>query len=815
MRTDVDGVPVFWTEGGPGDGGYRAALVFRVGRADETLARGGLTHLVEHLALHAVGEADYHHNGAVDSVTTMFVAHGEAGKVAAFLTAVCDALRALPMDRLEAEKKILRTEAEGRGTGIAGELLLWRYGAATYGLPAYDEHGLAACTPDDVQAWSAHWFTRQNAALALIGGPPPEGLTLALPEGERRPVPEPTGALPRTPAYFTSDINGVALSGIVPRSSAARLYTNILGRRLHRVLRRDGALSYTTDVAYTPRTGGTAQIVAFADGLAEVRPELAERFLGELERIATEPVDPAELSEAATAVRTGATSDDARAAQSITHCLSELLGSPTTDEVLAELDALNPQDVQDVGRSVLDSALLMLPRGQRPAGARFRPAPTHSTVAVDGSVRTSPDEVQLGLITGPDGATVLTGPSMTTVRFDQCAAVLAWPDGARLLIGLDGMTAGVEPNLWSGGHNAVIEIDRHAPAELVVRMPARPDERVPPRTTEATPAPEEADHAVTRALAAALGLPKKIRERRQEPAWQDPELTAALPRVRKGDLPAGLELLARTRDDTETRCLYLENLTDAAAGRSAELTRLAANAPGDPDTHLWLGATRIKEAWQARSAHRAEYVSGEQFGRFWRQLALAGRPLYRAAELLPGDPAPWDRLQWYGLGMQLGRDELDRIWRELTDRHPSLYAAHIGRSQVLSQKWSGSDAELLDFAEAAVAGAAPGDPVAFVLALAHLEVGLESGDLDDHLARPEVHAALAKAADRWLDASRTHPRTLEAHHYFGAVFYLAGDRDRARRHLANVGRTIAPERAWGYRSDIGRLLTQVRRDLRW
>lgn len=819
-RTEVDGVPVFWSEGGTGDEGYRAALMFRVGRADETLVRGGLTHLVEHLALHTLDETDYHYNGAVGPVTTMFVTHGDAAGVGAFLTRVCESLGALPMERLEAEKQILRTEAEGRVGDLAGQLALWRYGAATYGLPAYQEHALGTCTADEVQAWARRWFTRQNAALAVIGGPPPDGLALPLPDGERQPVPEPTSALPRTPAYFTSDVKGIALSGIVPRSAAAILYAGILGRRLHRVLRRDGALSYSTGADYGFRTGDTAQILAFADGLAEVGPELAERFLGELDRMAGEPVDPGELAEAVATHRTGATSDEERGARATGHCVAELLGAPrhTTGEELARLDAVTPQDVQEVGRTVLDSALLMLPHGQEPQGTRFRPAPSASTVAVEGRAHTRPDGAQLGLIVGPEGASALAGPQITTVRFDQCAAVLAWPDGARLLTGLDGLNVAVEPNLWIGGADAVAEIDRNAPVALVVRMPARPGDVVPPVTAaHEQNREEEGDPLPARAMAAVSGLPGRMRSWRRGPAWQDPALAAALPKVRKGELLAGLEPLARTRDDAELRCLYLENLTDAALGRSARLAELSADAPGDPDLHLWLGAVRVAEAWDARTAYRAEYVSSERFGRFWRLLALAGPPLYRAAELLPADPAPWDRLQRYGTGMELERDELDRIWSELAERHPSLYAGHITRSQVLCKKWWGSDAEVLDFAQAATAAAEPGDPVTAVLALAHIEIGTEDietwDDLDAYLARPKVHAELAEAADRWLAGLRPHPRNLEAHHYFGAVFYRAGDRDRAREHLSRAGRTTAPDRAWGYATDTDRLLARARRDV--
>lgn len=65
----VDGnVPAFWTESGDE---MTAGLVFRVGMADEQLARRGITHLIEHLALYPLGpSARMHYNGQVDAVTT-------------------------------------------------------------------------------------------------------------------------------------------------------------------------------------------------------------------------------------------------------------------------------------------------------------------------------------------------------------------------------------------------------------------------------------------------------------------------------------------------------------------------------------------------------------------------------------------------------------------------------------------------------------------------------------------------------------------------------------------------------------------------
>lgn len=48
-RSDVGGVPVFWADAAP-----PYELQLRVGRADETLATSGITHILEDLAM--VGE---------------------------------------------------------------------------------------------------------------------------------------------------------------------------------------------------------------------------------------------------------------------------------------------------------------------------------------------------------------------------------------------------------------------------------------------------------------------------------------------------------------------------------------------------------------------------------------------------------------------------------------------------------------------------------------------------------------------------------------------------------------------------------------
>jgi hypothetical protein len=112
---EIDGVRVRWASSGSVDGPFRACLLFRVGRADETLATGGITHLIEHLALFGVGRPCYGFNGCVEPGRTSFVVSGDEAEVSDHLAAVTTALGRLPFERLATEVRVLRTEAAGRG----------------------------------------------------------------------------------------------------------------------------------------------------------------------------------------------------------------------------------------------------------------------------------------------------------------------------------------------------------------------------------------------------------------------------------------------------------------------------------------------------------------------------------------------------------------------------------------------------------------------------------------------------------------------------------------------------------------------------
>ena len=75
LRAEIAGVPAFVVPDGPRV--PVVGLTFRVGRADETAATSGLSHLVEHLALPATTATSFDFNGTVDTLFTSLFASGD------------------------------------------------------------------------------------------------------------------------------------------------------------------------------------------------------------------------------------------------------------------------------------------------------------------------------------------------------------------------------------------------------------------------------------------------------------------------------------------------------------------------------------------------------------------------------------------------------------------------------------------------------------------------------------------------------------------------------------------------------------------
>jgi hypothetical protein len=490
VRTgNVDGVPVFWIPDTASDDEYAAGLVFRVGRVDETLATSGITHLIEHLALHPFGADDSKHaNGYTEALTTTFVTRGSADEITSFFHTVTAGLRELPAERIEHEKRVLRAEGAGSRLSKSELILRHRYGAEGFGLLSFPEMGLDAARPGELAAWVKRGFTRGNAALWLAGGPPPAQLRLDLPDGERMPVPAMPVTIRSSPAYFNANAAGPGFCGLVRRSSAAQVYGMILPARLNAELRHKQALSYSPSAVYSVRDGRHAHIFAGADGIDGSAAILVSEFIRVIVRLADKPVDDVELKSVADRMiaswessRSGL-SQVRRAAQNV------LLGreNNTVETWKDQLAAVSPEDVQRVAAEAFANGVFGLPRGQEPFRAAIRHVPWFSSGTVVGHHARSADApfVSTRLILGAEGVSMGDAEHAVTVRYDQCAAMRAWSDGARQLIGTDGISVTVEPTLWHLPSGAIPRIDASVPRGRHVTMPYRERHQIPhPGTT--------------------------------------------------------------------------------------------------------------------------------------------------------------------------------------------------------------------------------------------------------------------------------------------------------------------------------------------
>ncbi|MGI5176734.1 insulinase family protein [Dactylosporangium sp. CA-152071] len=476
--TDVDGVPVLL---GAAPGPLRAGLMFRVGVADETAATAGITHLVEHLALHRLGVADYHYNGMTGSTTTQFVTQGTPEAVVAFLHGVCAGLRALPVDRLPVECKLIETEAAGRSDPVNLLMPLWRHGARDFGLVGIAEHGIHTATAARVTEWAAAHFTRGNAVLWLTADELPAGLRLDLPDGPRRPLPAASSALPLQPAAFAGGSAAMVLDAVAPRTAAAGVYTQALGRALFRELRQERGLSYTTATDYGVDGRPTATITAVADSRDGEAAAVAEHFTAQLRRLRDVDIDAGELDAIRALALEGADAPDAEAKRLPRRALDLLTGFPSNSmaEIADELRRVTAADVREVARAVHDSALLMLPRGVERPPAGFEAAPQLSRFSVVGKRLRSKVDPEVALVHAADGVSFTTPPGASTVLYDECVALLRWPDGARRLLGADGMSVHIEPTLFPLPPSVTAAIESAVPAERHVDLPARAPDEIP------------------------------------------------------------------------------------------------------------------------------------------------------------------------------------------------------------------------------------------------------------------------------------------------------------------------------------------------
>ncbi len=474
QETDVDGVRTLWT---PTSGPFTAVLTFRTGRADETLATSGISHVAEHLALFRLGRDGHpvRFNGQVDQVTTSFMFQGSVEEVVDALASVCRDLHQPPLERWDVERQILLAEEDQRPTGGAlPSMLRWRYGSGSYGLSAYAEFGLRRLGLGDLAAWTASRFTTGNAILAIAGTPPAD-LRLPLPSGEAVPPPAPSSALERTPAWYAEGSGTAALLTTVKRNSAATALRHVLDIAVTGRLRYDLGASYSPVVGYEPRDAEHAHLWVIAEAVEGKDSEVVTGVLDLLSDAARKLPLETELEQWRSSLVEQRHRPGLAENWAFSHARDLLLGvaDRTYGELLDEVMRTGPEDVRATAVEAAWNALYRLPRGTTHLpGLALAPVWSGTDVRGHSFAPAGKARSASSLVIGPEGTMVIvSGAQRVSVLREDVTALLSWPWGRRMLYGKDGFVLNIDPTEWANGAAAIALIDAHVPADVIVPMP--------------------------------------------------------------------------------------------------------------------------------------------------------------------------------------------------------------------------------------------------------------------------------------------------------------------------------------------------------
>jgi len=192
-------------------------------------------------------------------------------------------------------------------------------------------------------------------------------------------------------------------------------------------------------------------------------------------------------------------------------------------------------------------------------------------------------------------------------------------------------------------------------------------------------------------------------------------------------------------------------------GRRNRLDEWVNQRPTDPLGRICRGAHGIAWAWDARTSNRAEHVSAEQFGEFFRRLNMAEADLIEAVMLDPKNPLGWEQLITTARGLQIPREEADYRMSRMLGLAP-LLSGHLEYLQYLCEKWSGSHDDMIEFALSVIEAIPDGSPLSAVAPMAALERTLLEDTIDpvgDLKATP-LHKLLIESAKK----SVLHPQFL-------------------------------------------------------
>ena len=489
-------IPIIYTP--PTGEDRHAALVFRVGRAHETVRLGGITHLVEHMA--SPPSQAYQHNAYVGPDHTVFGVGGTEDQVIDHLRHVVEAMAELPEERFEPELRILKIETKDFRTGPEATLLSMRFGAVGFGLLNYPQFGLRSIRYEQAREWAQTRFVGTNCVL-WTDSERVMSMAFELPAGG--PAGDPPGESLGLDYPVRATGAGAWIGGamLVQRSAAARASLAVLTRRLYGELRLKHGYSYKIVPGYLPLASSVAHLTIWAD----TSPEHADEAAVAYRRILSEVGDTCEADEVAASLpKEGPKPEPANLAMTAAHLLLQRRQYKAWDELNQENRAVTETTVSSTIREALES-LVWVAGAAGEASAPDNAWTNSSKVPpVDGQrlnrfVFTNDRLAKATLVVGDQGVSRLHPSGDLTVRFDQCAAGLWWHNGHRTLIGNDGTVLEIVPRSWESGVNVVKMLNLALDKNLWIPMEDGPPvSNLLPRPTAGSRKKPESDEPVVR-----------------------------------------------------------------------------------------------------------------------------------------------------------------------------------------------------------------------------------------------------------------------------------------------------------------------------
>ncbi len=479
---ELDDVPLYHI---PMAGPTVLTLAFGVGRADEPVTHGGMTHLAEHLILTSITDAFDHANGATEPYRVTFVTRGSPRDVSKFLRDVSKAIEMPRLSKMHQEAKVLRTEAAGRGRGLSLRLLWLRTGHQGIGASSLPEYFLDMIDETRLRGWIATHFVAGNAAI-WIAGEIPDDLEVLLPPGPKRATPEirVIDGL-ETPTIVRDESPGVGVSFDARRSVPIATAFRSLNRQLTQRLRVDRGLGYEIGGDYMPVGPDRAFVNAWATCLPEATRDVQQIVLELIDDVAARGPAPDELSKQYQSFLQDMADPRSIPGRLDAHVRDVLLGDDPAPKPVASLIEeqwrLESDHVASAFKEVRELMLFLLPRSgvdpQRPF-KRYPGAPSGS-VAPERTFEFISKEKKRRFRHTSSGLILSVGKLGVSVDFRNRARFLAvmWEDcvgvvavrGARTVLGRDGTALPVHETDWRDGWLALRLVDKFAPKAMLIK----------------------------------------------------------------------------------------------------------------------------------------------------------------------------------------------------------------------------------------------------------------------------------------------------------------------------------------------------------